>query len=232
MQLNEIKQKLFELENIPELLDFNFEFDDILMLPFVRYQLFQGVINNELCLQEAHSSSETITVKEKVISFVCPFLLNPFFRKKEYPILMLNWTSNTTGIKKGNKYFNKRDDYFGSLFPQKTLFLEQSIKGKFRYPRVHRNVLNRDSIDIIGKIAKKIKEPSAADKITINRFIEFLKSNFAFKIDKNILVQVENILLSNSVQLELKKYLYSKILKKIDLSWSLFKTRLMDLQVI
>jgi len=68
MQLNDIIQKLFEFENNPELLEFKFEFDDILMWPFIRYSLFQGVINQELGLQQAHSNKKKTTLKEKFIS--------------------------------------------------------------------------------------------------------------------------------------------------------------------
>ena len=213
-----IKEKLFEFEKNPELLEFKFEFDNILMWPFVRYVIFQGVIAKELQLQAQSSNfsdKETSSKKEKIITFFAPFILNPFFRRKEYSILVLNWTSNIEGIKEGKRYFNKRDDYFGGIFPKETLFLEQTLKGKFRYPRVHGNVLSRDCIDIMGKIVRRIIKPTDIDKKRIHDHIEFIKTHFPYKIDPEKLTDIKSILLSNSVKLKTKKILYKSLLKSI-----------------
>lgn len=214
MKLEQIKNKFFEFENNPRILDFKFEFDDILMWPFIRYSLFQGVINKELGLQQAHSYTEKISIKEKMIYYIAPFILNPFFPKKKYPILMLNWTSNTTGVKVDNQYLNKRDDYYGNLLKQKTLFLEQSVKGKFRYPRLFSNVRNRDLIEWIAKLCKYFFKPSTLNKKTIDRFIETVESSFPFKQSNIELNNLRKRLQSISVQLRVIKELYRFVIKR------------------
>jgi len=215
MQLNEIIQKLLEFENEPELLEFRFEFDDILIWPFVRYQLFHYVISNELDFQKAHASTERTTLKERLVTIYSSLFLSPIFALRKYQIVFLNWTSNTTGVKIGKKYSNKRDDYFGQIFLNKTLFLEQSVKGKFRYPREHPNVLNRDIINYLSKVSRKIHNPNSSDIETVRNFFDFLDIHFPYPVPQSFVKILEEKILKQSVQLRVQKLLYKFIIKRL-----------------
>ena len=216
MKLDSIIEKLLEFESSKKILSFKFKQDDILIWPFVRYYIFQSIINEQLQLQKAHSSEDNNSIKDKFFTHWTRIFNNPFLKPGKHKIMILGWTSNTTGNKVNNKYMNKRDDYFADLLPEDTILLEKSVKGIFRYPRTYKKVCNRDIIDILSKIYCKISKPSLKDIETIKEFIKHLRTSLPFSIDKSILNSIHNSLINISKQLYYKKKLYKKIVKMID----------------
>jgi len=212
---SQIVDKLLHFENNPALLDYKFCYDNILIWPFVRYQLFHYVIFRELNYQKAHASTERTSLKERFVTIFSSLFLSPVFAPRKYQIVFLNWTSNTTGVKIGRKYSNKRDDYFGKIFLNDTVFLEQSVKGKFRYPRAHPNVLNRDIISFLSKISRKIHKVRNSDIETVMKFFDFIESNFPYSLPKSYLKSLERKVLKQSGQFTIQKQLYQRLIKRI-----------------
>ena len=214
MDLLKLINSFLEYEDENDLLSFKFDKPNIHLWLLIRYNLLSYTISKKLILEQPHTFSNGTSIKSRIRSLLYSILLNPLFIKKKFLIVFLNWTSDTTGVLMKNKFFNKRDDYFGSVFPNETVFLEQSIKGEFKYPRHHKNVFNRDLIDTLPKVAGYFIKPKTSDLKTINEFITYLEKTFPYELEENYLLSLKHNLLNQSKRLPYKKKLFYFLIKK------------------
>jgi len=216
MKKGNIIIKLNEFENNKELLKYKYCFDDILLWPIIRYSVLYYVISHGYNLEQAHSSVEKLKLKDILLRYYYQFKLNPFIIFKKYPIAILSWTSYSTSIKTNNKYFNKRDDYFASIFSQQTVSLEYSVKGKFRYPRSPHNLFSLDLLDTIAKIYSKFIKTRKEDLSNIEGLLSYINKNIDFEISDNHLAFCKARLLTLSKKIRVLKCLYTMILLRIN----------------
>lgn len=215
MDAQEIHKNLLEFENQKEVLDFKFNSVKEHIWPFVRYSLFSDTLSRELGLERSinYVKNTGFTRFQQIVKdLYLAIVLNPFMTRHQHEILFFSWTSNTTGIKDGNRYFNKRDDYFAGIFPNNTSQYEQSINGIFRYPRHSTHVYSRDIINYISTFTRKIIRSKKEDRHEVEKFLDFLRSRYPYDIDAKFISTMKAYLLNLPTRVRVHRYLYSKIL--------------------
>ncbi len=205
------------IENNPKILDFRFEFDDILMWPFIRVILHKIPIYKEYKLVNfQNTSKEKLSFTDKILYLRNTIINNPYKNslKKKYDILM--FCSGITNVKRGNKYFNRVSDYFAFVNKDKTLLIEDSVRRKYYTPRVFPNVCYHDLIKVEVYIRSKFARLNERDVKKIESLMNFLKRNFPYKLEKSDLDIIENILLRTSKRLNIYHCLYNKLFEKFN----------------
>lgn len=204
------------IENNPKILDFRFEFDDILMWPFIRVILHRIPIYKEYKLVSLHTSKEKLSFTDKILYLRNTVINNPYKNslKKECDILM--FCSGITNVKRENKYFNRVSDYFAFVNKDKTLLIEDSVRRKYYTPRVFPNVCYHDFIKLEVYIKSKFVRLNERDVKKIKSLTNFLKQNFPYKLEKPDLNIIENTLLRTSKRLNIYHYLYNKLFEKFN----------------
>lgn len=199
------------IENNSEIFDFRFEFDNILMWPFIRFELHWIPIFKEYKLIDIPREREKLTLlylKNTLIN-------NPYRLKTRYDILM--FCSGITNVKREDKYFNRLSDYLAFMYKDKTLLIEDSVRRRIYYtPRVFPNVCYHDFIPLVGYIKSRFVKPGEKDIITIKRLVKFLEQNFPYKLDQANLNTIESALLYESKRLKIYHYLYHKLFDKFN----------------
>lgn len=202
------------IENNNEIFNFKFEFNSILMWPFIRFYIYKKLlskenrnINSNILSLKRYTFYDNVTYIKNIISN------NPYKKySKKYDILM--FCSGITNIKRGNKYFNRVNDYFAFIYKDKTLLIEDSNKRKYYIPRFFPNICYHDFIILNSYIKSKFGKVSKKDIITIKNLLNFLKTVFNEKLQNSDLNIIENSLLSLSKKLRIYNYLYNKLFDK------------------
>lgn len=204
------------IENNPEIFEFRFKFDDILMWPFIRVYLHRIPIFREYKLSNTSVSKEKWSLTDKMLYLKKTVMNSPFKTrlKTKYDILM--FCSEITSVKKGNRYFNRVSDYFAFINKDKTLLIEDAFRRKYYTPRAFPNICYHDFINLVAYIKSKFTKLSGKDVVTIKNLLKFLEQKFPYKLEKLDLDTIENILLRISKRLNIYYYLYNKLFDKFN----------------
>jgi len=204
------------IENNPEILDFRFEFDGILMWPFIRFYLHGIPIFKEYRLVNPRGSKEKLSFTNKMLYLKNTIINNPYKKslKTKYDILM--FCSGITNVKRGNKYFNRVSEYFASTHKDITLLIEDSARRKYYTPRSFPNICYHDFIIVEAYVKSKFVRPCKKDVATIKSLLKFLEQHFSYKLEGSDLNTLGNTLLRISKTLDTYHYLYNKLFDKFD----------------
>lgn len=205
-----------EIENNPEIYNYKFEFDNVLMWPFIRFKLYRMLINREYKLANLKMKKrKRNNFIENIPYIVRTIIDNPYKNYlKKYDILM--FCSGITNVKRGNNYFNRISDYFALLYKDKTLLIENSVGRRYRSPRCFPNICYHDFIILSAHIQSKFIKINEKDIITIENLIKYLKQKLSNRLKKSDLDVVKNSLLHISKKLNIYHYLYNKLFDKFD----------------
>lgn len=213
----------FEEKN-PELLDFRFKFDDILIWPhLLRRQIFGLIVSNynpsidEKSLNQSNTncfSDKTFENYRKTTN-----LLSPFNNSKElskFDIIIM--TSARWKQKINGKYINPLSDYFALEFSEKTLIIEDSYRNEYSYPKYFDNLnyIARDSIDLL--VTEKANDSSIHPKdiYSIENIVELLKSDLPFNICDSIYTNLKKVLFNISIKLQFYYTYYNLLIDKVN----------------
>ncbi|OCL27628.1 hypothetical protein U472_03495 [Orenia metallireducens] len=208
MKLNSLLK--FEEDN-PEVMNFKFKHDNILIWPHIRRKVYQHIIDSKLDLQISHAPMGDFKFSDLIDYNLNTVAFNPFENQGlEFDIVMFSDVRNNI-IRKDEKYFNIIHDYFALQFSKNTLIIEKSYRRKYKLPRYFENVKFLDIIDFL--VASKIKDVKVEkqDEEEIVKFINFLKMNLKFNINKSMCNNIKNELIILSKKLKFY-HLYYKVL--------------------
>ena len=206
-----VLKKILEIENNQEIYNYKFEFDNILMWPFVRYRLYRILFNK-------YYKFSSLKVKKKKgkdcinnIPYISTTIINNPFRYffKKYDILM--FCTGITNIKKDNKYFNRVSDYFAFINKNKTLLIENSDRKKYHKPRYFPNICYHDFIELIAYAGSKFTKAKVKDINKIKKFIKFIDTNCPYRLENSELKKINDSLLNLSKKLNIYYYMYKKL---------------------
>lgn len=209
-------KELLSIEESLEVLSFCFEYDNILMWPFVRSFLLQGAVNKMFGFANPHASKEKKTYKDIVSYLVNTVKGSPFSKNKNAHNDILIFSSGIVNVKREDgRYFNRLYDYLAFEYENNTLIIEDSIRRKYRRPRVFPNVKYHDLILIKIVLKTRYKKPSIKDIENIERFICFLKREFLYKLEDEVWNEAKRVLKIISKKLPVAHFYYSKLFKKL-----------------
>lgn len=207
---------LLTVENSTEVLDFRFECDNILMWPFIRFNLYMIPILKEYKLANPRTSKVKSRFTDNMLYIKNTIIKNPYRNslKSKYDILM--FCSGSTNVKKGSKYFNRINDYFAFMNKDKTLLIEDSLRRKYYIPRAFPNICYHDYIVLEAYIKSKFVKLNEKDVVRIKSLLKFLEQKYPYKLGKSDLNTIENTLLHISKRLNIYYYLYDKLFDKFN----------------
>jgi len=185
---------LLKIENNPEIYNYKYEFDNILMWPFIRYRLYSIVLSKNYKFGSLKVKKKKRENYINNIPYVASTIINNPYKNilKKYDILM--FCTGITNIKRVNKYFNRVSDYFAFVNKNKTLLIENSDRKKYHRPRYFPNICYHDFN--INKIKK---------------FIQFIDKNCPYRLENSELKKINDSLLNLSKKLNIYYYMYKKL---------------------
>ena len=205
-----------KIENNPEIFNFRFASNNMLMWPFIRMFLHRIAIYRE------HNFINNAPVKEKqgFISSIHylknTITKNPFRKNRQdnFDILMFN--SGTANVKKENAYFNRVSDYFASIYKDKTVLIEDSFQRKYALPRSFPSVYYHDYILLKALLCSRLKTPSKKDQESATQLVNYLKKEYPYELDSRASETIINTVLSVSKKLEIYHSLYNRLFDVYD----------------
>lgn len=206
-----VLKDFLEIENNPEIYNYKFEFDNILMWPFIRYRLYGMMFDKYY----KHISLKINKKKRRNyinnIPYVASTIINNPYKNilKKYDILM--FCSGITNIKKDNKYFNRVSDYFAFMNEDKTLLIEDSNKKEYYRSRHFPNVCFHDFIELIAYAASRFSKAKIKDINKIKNFIKFIDKKCSYGLEISELEKINDSLLNLSKKLNIYYCMYKKI---------------------
>jgi hypothetical protein len=178
-------KELLEFDNIEKLYEFRFVRDDMLFYPFIRWGLFLAVLEQVNNFQQGHAPVGKMCLKDKCAYALRALLYNPFTVFRKFDILIFGSSAGLSS-KKNGKWFDRINDYFVSAYPDDTLVVEQSYRGKFKLPRYAKHVRFLDYLILRASIkAKLFRTHSDKDRIRIEEFIAYIKGVFPYKLSED-----------------------------------------------
>ena len=206
-----VLKNILEIENNPEIYNYKFEFDNILMWPFVRYELYRLVLSKNYKFGSLKIKKKKRKNYINNIPYVASTIINNPYKNifKKYNILM--FCTGITNIKKVNKYFNRVSDYFAFINKNKTLLIESSDRKKYHRPRYFPNICYHDFIELIAYASSKFTKAKGKDINEIKKFIKFIDKNCTYRLENTELKKINDSLLILSKKLNTYYYMYKKL---------------------
>lgn len=208
-------QELISVSDSAQLLTYRFQYDNILMWPFVRHMLMQGAINEMFSLKNPHAKTEKQSLLDIIRYIYTTIVRNPFCISKGLKADILFFSSGIVNVKEGDKYVNRLYDDFALEYPDKTLIIEDSCRRRYLTPRRFPKVLYHDLISFLTFPTGLIKKRSSKDKAAIESLILYLKDNFAYKFKPDFWKKVRHSLHKISRRLPGLHKQYLRLFKKL-----------------
>lgn len=207
-------KKYLQIEEDDKILDF--KLNSIPLWIIIRTKVIYNLmfLNERIENPRRKISIWDLFFKDKFNYIYCTLLKNPFFGNKA-DILIIG--SALDNIKRNNIYFNRL--YYKILRNfERSILLELSYNFSYRQPKKEKT-LYIDLIYIISRTLAKIKKLTKNEIKIVNSFLEFLENRIkklGFLIDDNFLINLKNILHESIKAYKIEKYLFSKLLEKIN----------------
>jgi len=207
MDLND----LLSLET-SELLKFKFTDSDLLIWPFVRYQIFTEIQRKQNYYSKDRANKEKQKISD-IISYIITSIIRAPLKNRNFEIVFFSATLDNTFTVNG-KYFNRVHDYFALEYQDLTLIIEESGRRSYRLPRYFKNWCSGDIVKIIGSIHAKIDifNNNIAD---IDNFMQYIEYKFANYLSNYDFKKLRNNLLNIKKKIKYYRKYYGIILKKI-----------------
>jgi len=207
-------KKYLQIEEDPKILDF--KLNNVPLWIMIRKNVISNLIFLNEGMENPHVriSIKNLSLKDRLNYIYYTLIKNPFLANKADILIVGSTLSN---IKKNNFYFNRLYYKILENFENSTL-LELSHNFSYRLPKKEKT-LYIDLIYVISRILAKVKKLTKNEIKIINSFLEFLENRIkklGLIIDDNFLVTMKNILHIYIKGYKIEKYLFSKLLEKIN----------------
>lgn len=202
---------LLKIENNPEIYRYEFEFDNILMWPFIRYRLYGMTFDKYYKLNGLKINKKKGRNYINNIPYIANAIIGNPYKKflKQYDILI--FCSGITNIEKDNKYFNRVSDYFAFMNVDETLLIEDSNRKEYHRPRYFPNVCYHDFIELIAYAVSGLSKAREKDIEIIKRLTKFIDNNYPYKLKLSELKEINDLLLNISKKISIYYYMYKKL---------------------
>ena len=186
MNSSEIMEKFLEFENSSNVLDYRYQYRNMLIWPFVRSVVWNAVMecNAGEGSGVVDSTAQNIG-KVKVFSYkwlqFFKLKKNPLFCRENKDIIFM-YSSIGSIRDDAGRYYNRVHDDFVALYDN-TAIIESAPMFKHFYPKKY-HAYESDSLDIICLLNEKLARLSKNDEAEINAFIAYLRAELPYKINE------------------------------------------------
>jgi hypothetical protein len=204
---------LLAVERGSEVLDFRFSFQDILMWPFVRGPLLLQAFLQEFALSDPYLYQRSWTAGSAARYAWHTLRRHPFAGARGRDVLI--FASGISNIRRGATYFNRLHDGFALCFPERTLIVEDSIRGAYRRPRVFPHVRYHDVIHLAGRVLAPLRHLPGKDKRRAREFLLLLRERLPTRLPDKVWMEMEALLLSKGTRLPALHRLYGTLFRRL-----------------
>ncbi len=195
----DIVNRFLKFENESRVLDYHFQYRNILIWPFIRSTILDSIIktylNEEAGLED---NIKQALGKHKIFSYKWSQFFhiwkNPLFCRHRKDIVYLNFSVGNIKDDEG-KYYDRVHDAFVELYDN-TAIIESAPLFRHLSPRKYK-VYESDALDILCLFNEKIARLTNIDRKIIEDFIGYLKTNIPFAIEDRFW---------NVIEIELRRY--------------------------
>lgn len=180
--------ELLEFENRSNVLEYRFQYKNMLMWPFVRYDIFAHIIDKEIYQGDITSISNIVLHEKETfcnrIVRRTREMLRAYMSKVSIPqkdILFLSHSGANVKNADG-KVYNRLWDEYALIFPEKTAMLESPIDGYSSKDRVFSGVISSRYLDYKIWLKAKMKRQSKRDIVNIDAFVQYIQHNFPYEL--------------------------------------------------
>lgn len=215
VDIKEKFEKILVWENSSEVLNFKFQYSDILMWPLIRAKFYGSILYDYDYIAHKSTNSRNNN-KIRLMSEIGKKIheLTHISRGINRDILFITFAVNHY-YKEDNKYRNRVCDTFAMLNPGDTIFLENEWGRGERYldKSINFNILR------IKEGFNRFKSVSKTDMETINSFIDYLNNNFPYIPPKGIFDDIRNELVyyakSNKIIAGFYRHIFRRVKPKV-----------------
>jgi len=205
-------QDLLSLET-KELLEFKFSNENLLIWPFVRYQILSGISQKLNNYSAPHASNEKLKIIEIILYIITTIKSNPF-KAQNFSIAIFATTLDNT-FKLDGRYFNRVHDYFALEYENSTLIIEESGRRKYRLPRYSKNWASGDLVNIIASIRSRVNILNKLSIVDIDKFMQYIENKFADYFSYTEFNKIRKNLIYTKKIIKYYREYYKILLKKI-----------------
>lgn len=182
--LGERFEKFLEFENNGKVLTFHYQYRNMLVWPFIRNVVWNGVYkitfgeNAGLLDSSAQNMEKSRLLRYKWLQFF-KIGTNPLFSCKQTDILYLYHVMGNVKDENGH-YYNRIYDDFAALH-KSTAIIESAPLFRHFYPKKYKTY-EADAIEIICAFHEKLAPLGRQDRDMIERFLAYLKQDFPYTL--------------------------------------------------
>lgn len=202
--------QLLEIEKNDEILSYTFKKNNIPMWGYIRFLIFQEIINNLFKLSNPHPKAKKQTISDSLKYIFLTLIKNPFFGSKQEIYI---FSTGIVNIYQDGKYHNRLYNPFFQLFPDRTQILETSTKKKYLTPKQNKTVYYRDLLDIIPALIAKCLPKDKQDIETNAKIIAYLKHHLSYYLDDDFWKKIEYHLEAVSKRQSVSIFIHSLLFK-------------------
>ncbi|MCM1261963.1 MAG: hypothetical protein NC313_04510 [Butyrivibrio sp.] len=184
MNNKEIIEAFLEFENHSNVLNYHYKYQDMLMWPFVRIYVIDAIVRSNISEEAGYVDSAA--QKKGIIKLfsykwmqLFKIQKNPLFCRKHKDIIFFRSAVGSIKDDTG-KYCDIVHDDFIALYDN-TAIIEDAPFFRHFYPTKYK-AYESDFLDIICMLNEKIARLNRADDVTINEFLNYLRTDLPFKI--------------------------------------------------
>lgn len=207
-------QELLAVEDSPEVLNFRFHADGILMWPALRSHLAHRAFMHAYQLDDPFAYAPVWRWNT-----VLPYAWNTLAHN---PLLISDpkdgvviFSSGITNVNRGGQYFNRLHDHFASASDGKAVMIEDSIRGAYLRPRSFPTVRYHDLIHMLGRLGAMVSAPDKDDTITIHAFIDWLRKHYPYPFPTEVWGEATDILTAKGRRLRFLRFLYRRVFRRL-----------------
>lgn len=197
--LGERFEKFLEFENKGKVLTFRYQYRNMLVWPFIRNVVWNGVYKITFGENAGLLDSSAQNMKKsRLLSFKWTQFFkigsNPLFSCKQTDILYLYHVMGNVKDENG-RYYNRIYDDFAALH-ESTAIIESAPLFRHFYPKKYKTY-EADAIEMICAFHEKLAPLGGRDRDMIERFLAYLKQDFPYALPDSYY---------HTIRIELERY--------------------------
>jgi hypothetical protein len=181
--------ELLAFDDHPELLSFRFSFRDLLVLPFIRWGLYSRATDAALGWQQNHAEREPRSLRDRAAFLLRTAWANPLRVDRTFDVVIFGSGIGAV-VQQDGRWLDRINDYFAVEYPDRTLIIDSSYRGRYKWPRVPPHVRCGDGFPLWAAARSRLARPHADDEAMLARLIAFLKRDFPIPLDDDVYEQL------------------------------------------
>lgn len=210
-------ERLLDFENQSKVLEYRFQYRNLLIWPYVRFAFFQEIM--ELREEETlnvHVNNRKIVALEKVVRKIRDFLKAIKSKKRISQKDILFIIGNGANIKNvDGKVYNRLFDEYAFVFTSNTAVFEKQQEGFSSENRAFPEVISARYMDYFVWLSSIVSRQNRKDIENIDAFLKYMENDFPFELSTDFYLDMRKRLLRQARSLRTQDRFFRRFLTSI-----------------